>query len=95
MKVAYDQQANALYIELGTAEVSRTIQIDAGTLVDLDSRGRLLGIELIRPGRPWPLPAILSRFPVDPADARLLRLLERAAGDAGTFSYAAPVLVSA
>jgi hypothetical protein len=48
-----------------------------------------------RPSRPWPLPAILDRFPVDPTDARLLQLLERAAGDAGTFTYAAPVLVSA
>jgi uncharacterized protein YuzE len=95
MKVAYDQQADALYIELGNAAVARTVQIDRGTLVDLDARGWLLGVELIRPARPWPLAEILNRFPAGSADARLLHLLERAAGDAGTFPYAQPVLVSA
>lgn len=90
MKVAYDQQADALYIELEAAEVSRTVQVDRGTLVDLDTDGRLIGVELIRPARPWPLATILSRFPADPGDARLLRLLERAAGDNGTYTYAEP-----
>jgi uncharacterized protein YuzE len=92
MKVEYDQQADALYIELnGAAEVARTVEIDPGTLVDLDTDGRLLGVEVIRPARPWPLDEILSQFPADHGDARLLRLLERAAGGAGTFAYAEPV----
>jgi uncharacterized protein YuzE len=90
MNVAYDQQADALYIELEAAEVARTVQIDRGTLVDLNHQWRLIGVELIRPARPWPLDTILNRFPVDPADARILHLLERATGDAGTFTYAEP-----
>jgi uncharacterized protein YuzE len=97
MKVDYDQQADALYVTLtAEAEVARTVQIDQGTLVDLDSRGRLIGVELIRPARPWPLDEILSRFPADYVDARLLRLLERAGGGGRTFTYTEPVgLVSA
>jgi uncharacterized protein YuzE len=96
MKVTYDQQADALYIELDDAPVSRTVHIDRGTLVDLDAQGRLIGVELIRPARPWPLATILNRFPLDPDSARILRLLERTAGDAGTFGYAEPIqLVSA
>lgn len=97
MKVEYDQQADALYITLAElAEVARTVQIDSGTLVDLDGRGWLVGVEIIRAARPWPLDEILSRFRADFTDARLLRLLERAAGGAGTFAYAQPVqLVSA
>ena len=97
MKVEYDQQADALYITLAEhAEVARTVQIDPGTLVDLNSRGWLIGVEIIRPARTWPLDEILSRFPADHADARLVRLLERATGAAGTFTYAEPVqLVSA
>lgn len=91
MKVAYDQQADVLYIELWSAEVARTIQIDRGTLVDLDQDGQLIGVELIRPARPWPIEAILDRFPTDPTSARMLHLLERAAGQAGTFGYAEPV----
>jgi uncharacterized protein YuzE len=90
MKVTYDQQADALYIELDDAPVADTVHIDRGTLVDLDHQGGLIGVELIRPARPWPLATILSRFPADPSDARLLRLLERATGDAGTFTYAEP-----
>jgi uncharacterized protein YuzE len=97
MKVDYDQQADALYVTLtADAEVARTVQVDPGTLVDRDGRGRLIGVELIRPARPWPLDEILSRFPAEYVDARLLRLLERTAGSAGTFTYAEPIqLVSA
>jgi uncharacterized protein YuzE len=96
MKVTYDQQADALYIELDDAQVADTVHIDRGTLVDLNAQGQLIGVELIRPARPWPLATILNRFPTDPTSARILRLLERAAGDAGTFGYAEPIqLVSA
>ena len=55
MKVTYDQQADALYIEVDDTPVARTLHIDRGTLVDLDSQGHLIGVELIRPARPWPL----------------------------------------
>ena len=96
MKVTYDQQADALYIELDDTPVVRTVHIDRGTLVDLDAQGQLIGVELVRPARPWPLATILKQFPVDPTRARILRLLERTAGDAGTFGYAEPIqLVSA
>ena len=96
MKVTYDQQADALYIQLDDAHVARTVHIDRGTLVDLDAQGHLIGVELIRPARPWPLATILNGFPVDPTSARILRLLERTAGDAGTFGYAEPIqLISA
>jgi uncharacterized protein YuzE len=97
MKVEYDQQADALYITLAElAEVARTVQIDPGTLVDLDGRGWLIGVEILRAARPWPLDEILSRFPADFTHAHMLRRLERAAGGAGTFTYAGPIqLVSA
>jgi uncharacterized protein YuzE len=92
MKVEYDQQADALYITLAElAEVARTVQIDPGTLVDLDGRGWLIGVEIIRAARPWPLDEILSRFPADFRHARLLRQLERAASGGRTFTYAEPV----
>jgi hypothetical protein len=55
-----------------------------------DTDGRLIGVELIRPARPWPLAGILGRFPTDASAARLLRLLERATGDNGTYTYAEP-----
>jgi uncharacterized protein YuzE len=77
MKVEYDQQADALYIALAREiRAARTVQVDPGTLVDLDDNGQLLGVEVIRPARSWPLDEILRRFPTDPADALVLRLLE-------------------
>ena len=47
--------------------------MDAGTLVDLDAAGNVIGIEVINPDRPWPLEAILSRFAVSEEDAHELR----------------------
>jgi uncharacterized protein YuzE len=77
MKVQYDQAADALYITLAEdAQVSRTVQIDAGTLVDLDRFGNVRGIEVVRPGRTWPLDEILSRFSIAQADEQLLRELQ-------------------
>lgn len=56
MKLTYDHEDDALYVKLVEGErVSRTEQLDTGTLVDLDRFGRVLGIEVIRPARRWPL----------------------------------------
>ncbi len=71
----YDQTDDALDISLAHGEVARTEQIDSGTLVDLDERGRVLSIEVIRPARPWPLEPILQRYSVGDDDARLLHSL--------------------
>jgi uncharacterized protein YuzE len=39
IKKSYDLDADALYITLTDHEVIRTVQIDGGTLVDLDADG--------------------------------------------------------
>jgi uncharacterized protein YuzE len=69
----YDTQADALYIELDNRDVARTLEIDPGTLVDLDDAGNLLGIEVIHPQRQWPLSEIIDRFSISAADVRELR----------------------
>jgi uncharacterized protein YuzE len=71
----YDLNADALYLRLLTTEVARTEQIDEGTLVDLSATGELIGIEVLRPGRIWPLSEILTRYQVAEADANLLRAM--------------------
>jgi len=70
----YDLDANALYIELGEGPAARTVQVDSGTLVDLDPAGNVLGIEVIQPERSWPLEEILRRFFFAEEDARELRV---------------------
>lgn len=73
MRYRYDEEADALYIRVREEGiVERTEQIDPGTLVDVDGAGHLLGIEVIRPGRPWPLEAILDEYPVDDETRKVL-----------------------
>ena len=65
----YDFDADALYIELAEPKAARTVQVDNGTLVDLDADGQVVGIEVIQPQRTWPLREILDRFAVPAATA--------------------------
>jgi uncharacterized protein YuzE len=78
MRLRYDKTADALDIVLAEdVAVSRTEQLDPGTLVDLDMHGRVLAIEIISPGRAWPLEEIIGRFDIADADAGVLRGLWR------------------
>lgn len=73
MKLAYDTAATALYIELAPrAHLARTVELDDCTNADLDQDGRLLGIEVLRPGTRWPLAEILKRYEVSEDDAHML-----------------------
>lgn len=69
----YDLAANALYITVTDNEVARTAEIDAGTLVDVDAAGSIVGIEVLNFTRCWPLQEILDRFAFTPRDAGELR----------------------
>ncbi len=73
MKLMYDHEADALAIKLADGIVDRTVEMESGTLVDLDAAGRVLTIEVIHPARRWPLDEVLDRFPIAQADAAMLR----------------------
>jgi len=75
MKVTYDAGAGAVYVELAEGEHGRTVAVDEGTNVDLDSGGRLLGIEVLAPGTPWPLAEIMRRWEIGSEDATMLMRL--------------------
>lgn len=71
--VAYDADANALYITLDPhVRVDRTIPVDDSTNCDLDDDGNLIGVEVLNPGRIWPLAAILRDYEVGEQDAAAL-----------------------
>jgi uncharacterized protein YuzE len=86
MRLKYDQAVDALYITIVESDepVSRTEEIEPGTLLDLDRFGALRGIELIQPGRVWPMDDIFDRFELTEADIGILRALWSASG----YSYA-------
>lgn len=73
IRQSYDMNVSALYITIRDGDVDHTDELEAGTLVDLDSEGALLGIEVLRPGRAWPLEDILDHYPVAEEEAKQLR----------------------
>jgi len=47
MEISYDKEADAMYIELRPGEFAKNKKIDDFTIIDLDKRGNILGIELL------------------------------------------------
>ena len=47
MKVTYDKNADALYVSFRTSDIQRTIEISDGFHVDVDSKGKLVGVEML------------------------------------------------
>ncbi len=47
MKIRYDPQADAIYIRITDASISKTKKVDDNTLMDFDASGNLVGIELL------------------------------------------------
>lgn len=83
----YDRDADALYVAFSDAQVSRTIEADPLTMVDLDRHGTVVGVEVIHPAREWPLRE-LADCGVGPGEIKHLRLLSRAADN--RFNYEPP-----
>ena len=76
MYLCYDLEANALYVGLASeGSVARTHTIDQGTMVDVDTQGTVVGIEVINPHREWPINQIKRRFKLPADQSRLLDLL--------------------
>jgi uncharacterized protein YuzE len=91
MRINYDTTAQALDIELqGAVAVARTIQIDEGTLVDVDDGGMVVAIEVIQPMRRWPLDEILNTFEIDEDSMTMLRALWNSPN---AFPFGAPAVV--
>jgi len=47
MKITFDKEADAVYIELGNGKFAKNKKIDDETIMDLDENGKILGIELL------------------------------------------------
>ena len=47
MKIRIDKDADAMYIELSDAPFSINKKIDNSTIIDLDSKGNIIGIEVL------------------------------------------------
>ena len=47
MKIEFDQEADALYIELAPGDVDKTEEIKPGLILDYDINGNVLGVEML------------------------------------------------
>ena len=47
MEISLDLKADALYIKFQGGKFAKNRRIDEDTIVDLDAKGRLLGIEIL------------------------------------------------
>ncbi|HUY99360.1 MAG TPA: DUF2283 domain-containing protein [Thermomicrobiaceae bacterium] len=47
MKITYDPEADALYIELRSNEVADSMDLEPGVTVDLDADGHVIGLEVL------------------------------------------------
>lgn len=47
MKIEYDPEADALYIQIREAHPSDNIDIEEGVTVDVDERGHIVGLEIL------------------------------------------------
>ncbi len=60
MKVHYDEEVDALYLELGTEEPNGVIEISEGVNIDTSSEGKLTGIEILNASKKMDLATILT-----------------------------------
>jgi uncharacterized protein YuzE len=77
MRIVQDPaDSSILYVYLDVCRPATTVQLDEGTLVDLDEDGRLVGVEVIDWERPWPLDAV-AEYGLSAGQVRVLRAWSR------------------
>ncbi|MDR2613830.1 MAG: DUF2283 domain-containing protein [Candidatus Accumulibacter sp.] len=47
MKLEFDPQADAAYLEILSAEIATTRQLEPGIVIDYDANGNVVGIEVL------------------------------------------------
>jgi len=47
MKISYDPDADAMYIELREDEVDHTKELDENTIIDYNKKNEVIGVELL------------------------------------------------
>jgi len=69
LKIEYDKEADALYIQLREAYVDDNIDIEEGITIDLDEKRNIVGIEILDASRKLSLKDIVNitieNLPVD------------------------------
>jgi uncharacterized protein YuzE len=91
MIFSYDDDADALYIAITDSPIARTRRFDEGTLVDLDESGQVVGIEVLRPARDWPLEEIEASFRLGRDNTAILDSLWGTTREPRPYPFAKPL----
>lgn len=54
MRVRFDQEADALYLRLDESAIAESEEVRPGVVLDLDERGEIVGIEILRVAKRLP-----------------------------------------
>ena len=69
MKIEYDKQADALYIQIRDNYADDNIDIEEGVSIDIDSDGHIIGIEILDVSKRLSLEELskltVERFPIE------------------------------
>jgi uncharacterized protein YuzE len=76
LKIEYDKEADALYIQLREAYVDDNIDIEEGVTVDIDEKKHIVGIEILDATKKLSLKDIVNitieNLPVEKVEAATL-----------------------
>ncbi len=60
MEISYDKEADAVYIEFRKGTFASNKKIDDFTIIDLDSDGNILGIEILDASKRIPMESLTN-----------------------------------
>lgn len=60
MKIEFDKEADALYIEFSDKEFSKNEKVNDNTILDMDKEGNVIGIELLDVSNKLPKEALFD-----------------------------------
>jgi uncharacterized protein YuzE len=60
MRIEYDREADALYIQMQEKYVAKTKEVEEGVLIDFDGENKLIGIEMLDVTRRFDLSDIVN-----------------------------------
>ena len=72
MRSERDVAADALYVHVTDVPVDHTEELPDGTLVDVDARGELVGVEILAVSSGWDVGALAERFTMEAFDLKAL-----------------------
>lgn len=47
MKVNFDAEADALYVRFSETDISETVEVRPGVMLDYDAEGKIVGLEIL------------------------------------------------